>query len=375
MNAQSTGKKGQRSRQEGAVVTWGCKGEQAHADQFHIELAKRVASFLRLEYGGRLEDFHGRASLYLVPLNTLCGDECAKYFKTRNLTELNFLGGWVAKPVLATKAIAHPLAPGEVPPPGWSSDFAAQAAGLVLNGYTAFTRTGALESGQRLLEKGDIRLKPIGASGGTGQQVVTGHVQLRQTLDEFDFNGPSPTGLVLEENLTDVETYSVGRLTLGATNIAYIGTQELTLNDSHEEIYGGSRLSVVRGGFEDLLTSSPPDLQGIGRLGAEFDRLADVHLGLLASRRNYDVVSGIDGAGHRRQAVLEQSWRVGGASSAEIAAAIVLRDDPSLHRVRVASVERYDPGTDLPERADVHYRGNDPAAGPVLKYSIVESDP
>ena len=39
-----------------------------------------------------------------------------------------------------------------------------------------------------------------------------------------------------------------------------------------------------------------------------------------ASRRNYDVVAGLDARGQRRCGVLEQSWRVGGASPAELVA-------------------------------------------------------
>ena len=41
--------------------------------------------------------------------------------------------------------------------------------------------------------------------------------------------------------------------------------------------------------------------------------------GLFASRCNYDVVTGADGVGKHHSGVLEQSWRAGGASGAEIA--------------------------------------------------------
>jgi len=42
--------------------------------------------------------------------------------------------------------------------------------------------------------------------------------------------------------------------------------------------------------------------------------------GFTASRRNYDVGQGVGADGRPRSGVLESSWRMGGASSAELAA-------------------------------------------------------
>ena len=42
--------------------------------------------------------------------------------------------------------------------------------------------------------------------------------------------------------------------------------------------------------------------------------------GMLASRSNYDVAEGRDATGRQCVGVLEQSWRLGGASGAEVAA-------------------------------------------------------
>ena len=62
-----------------------------------------------------------------------------------------------------------------------------------------------------------------------------------------------------------------------------------------------------------------------------FDTAAAIFFpGCFASRRNYDIAQGRDGNGRERFGVLEQSWRVGGASSAEIAALEAFRADPGL---------------------------------------------
>jgi hypothetical protein len=51
-----------------------------------------------------------------------------------------------------------------------------------------------------------------------------------------------------------------------------------------------------------------------------FDRADEAYPGFYASRRNYDIAQGLDSDGKPRSGVLEQSWRMGGASSAEMAA-------------------------------------------------------
>ncbi len=93
---------------------------------------------------------------------------------------------------------------------------------------------------------------------------------------------------------------------------------------------------------------------------------------MFASRRNYDVVQGLDAAGRRRSGVLEQSWRIGGASGAEIAALEAFRADPALRAVRAATVEVYGEGSAPPPHATVYFRGTDERVGFITKYTLVE---
>jgi hypothetical protein len=92
----------------------------------------------------------------------------------------------------------------------------------------------------------------------------------------------------------------------------------------------------------------------------------------MASRRNYDVAEGIGHDGQRRAGVLEASWRVGGATGAEVAALTALRD-PSVQVVEVAHVEDYGQNKFVPDGAIVHFQGNDARVGPVLRYTILRS--
>ena len=80
------------------------------------------------------------------------------------------------------------------------------------------------------------------------------------------------------------------------------------------------------------------------------------------------------GADQLRSGVLEQSWRIGGASGAEVAALEAFRAEPALRAVRAATVELY--GQDVPPppaHATVYFRGVDEKDGPMTKYALVES--
>ena len=95
---------------------------------------------------------------------------------------------------------------------------------------------------------------------------------------------------------------------------------------------------------------------------------------MFASRCNYDVAQGRDIAGRLLTGVLEQSWRIGGASGAEVAALQAMCDDPSLERVHASTVEVHGPGAIVPEGATVYFCGVDAGLGPITKYAQLHAD-
>ncbi len=118
----------------------------------------------------------------------------------------------------------------------------------------------------------------------------------------------------------------------------------------------------------------PSDLAREVRQAIEYARIFDTAAaiffpGCFASRRNYDIAQGRDGNGRERFGVLEQSWRVGGASSAEIAALEAFRADPGLPAVRAASFEIHEDKR-LPDNSRVIYRGPDEHGDFLLKYAM-----
>ena len=72
--------------------------------------------------------------------------------------------------------------------------------------------------------------------------------------------------------------------------------------------------------------------------------------------------------------MLEQSWRVGGASGAEVRAMEAFLADPSLERVRASTVETYRDPPRVPGDAFVYFRGTDAHGNSLTKYATLATD-
>jgi hypothetical protein len=92
---------------------------------------------------------------------------------------------------------------------------------------------------------------------------------------------------------------------------------------------------------------------------------------MCASRRNYDIGQGLDTEQHYRSGVLEQSWRIGGASPAEVLALEAFQTESSLDAVRASTTEIYKLVTP-PGDAFVCFRSVDPHAGALTKFAQVK---
>ena len=338
------------------------------------ELARRIARLTESEFlGTHSEDIAGERALYFVPEATL---DAAVAERLGIAGPRDLFGGVVRFPFMATKAISHALvSPDAARVEGWQPAFAEAVREAALRGFTAFSRADARQAGALLLERGRVRLKAPAADGGVGQSVFTDQREFDQAIAAADEADIGVHGLVVEEDLADVTTFSVGEIRIGDALVAYCGTQRTTLANDHSLAYGGSRLFVVRGGFAELAVArlAPLALQAAS-LAHLYDAAANAHLpGLIASRRNYDVAAGKDGRGMLRIGVLEQSWRLGGASGAEIAAFEAFKADPQLVAVEAACVEVYGHRAQVPDDAIVYYKGDDPDVGRLTKYALIEA--
>lgn len=345
-----------------------------HERATRAQIAWRLARLKKSRFQGEYDSSRSYATpVYFVPSDTLVGTALADTLGIASHHAL--FGGVVPYPFVLTKTLAHPLVdPAAAAPPGWSLGFAGQIAHAVLQGFSVFSCEDASRAGLRLLEQGAVRLKPVRATGGRGQKVAQDRQALQDCLADMDAAEIAEHGLVLEENLVEPVTYSVGQVHVGATVASYYGWQRQTTDNHGHRVYGGSDLTVARGGFDELLALSFPDEL---RLAVEqariFHRAVENSFpGFFASRINYDVAQGANTAGRWCSGVLEQSWRVGGASGAEIAALEIFDEQPERSAVNASCFEIYGDGVVPPPNACVYFSGVDANAGPITKYTVVE---
>ncbi|HEV2621900.1 MAG TPA: DUF3182 family protein [Frateuria sp.] len=348
----------------------------AHEAAAHAAIAKQLADLLGYDFAGAHvpgRSYPGPA--YFVPGDVLIGLDTAAAWGIRSAGDL--FGGVVPERVLASKAITHPLvdAPSRVPQ-GWPATFAERVRPVTLPGFSAFAAADARRAGRALLDLGRVRIKPAHGNAGRGQRVAADIAELDAIIASLDEDEVGRDGVVLETDLHDLTTWSIGQVRVGQHTIAYYGTQWLTRDNDGDVAYGGSSLRVHRGGFDAMLRESlPADVREAAGQAQLYDEAArQCFAGMFASRRNYDVVQGIDHRGHRHAGVLEASWRIGGASGAEAAALLRFRDEPTRRWLSVRTEEHYGDDATVPPDATVMFHGVDPSAGPLLKLTVVEDD-
>ena len=333
--------------------------------------AEAIARLKGSAFGGAYEDARDySAPLYFVPDDTLLVAE-SKSLGIQD--EQDLFGGVVPRPFVKTKSITHRLVDESAErPDGWTPRFTERVHDVVLPGYTAFSGRDACRAAVRLLPRGPVRVKRPLAADGKGQSLVASVTELEALLEMTPQREIATYGVVLEADLHDVSTLSVGRIVIDGVILTYHGSQRLTTDNEGRSVYGGSNLVCVRGGWEALDRVFAPDGIRIGIAQAQvYDEAMSEYPDFFASRRNYDVGQGIDANGRWRSGVFEPSWRVGGATSAELVAVNAFLREPELRVIEVAHVEEFGSGREAPPDAVVHFRGDDPQAGPLLRYTVL----
>ncbi|MBK5001966.1 DUF3182 family protein [Pseudomonas sp. S31] len=341
-----------------------------HERATQLKLAEGLAGLLGCPYVEPARPATAADRFYYLATQTLIDPQ--RYVPLGIRSEQDLFGGLVGQPYMATKAISHPRLADGIFPPGWTDDFARLASSALLKGYSVFSKEDAREAARLLLAEGALRVKPVRASAGRGQHVIERLDELEPLLCAMDEQELLTWGLVLEENLVNVETLSVGQVRVAGIICSYYGTQQLTQDHQGSEVYGGSNLLVVRGDYQALLQLPLEDHLRLAITQAlTYEEAAQRWLpGFIASRRNYDIARGTDARGHLRSGVLEQSWRPGGASTAELLALQAFANDAALQRVRASSHEVFGQ-PDLPTDAILFYQGQDSELGQFSKFAQI----
>ncbi|WDS35361.1 DUF3182 family protein [Pseudoxanthomonas sp.] len=309
---------------------------------------------------------------YFIPMETLTCEDAAMLGIT---CARDLFGGVVPLAFVASKLVTHGLVEaGRGAPEGWQATLGEALGDAVLPGYSVFTRHDLRTAVRQLLPLGKVRCKLAHARGGNGQKVLASTVGLEAWLADVA-DAEIADGVVAETNLESALTFSIGCVEVGGDAIAYFGTQRTVETPRGDTVYGGSVLRVARGGL-DQLRHVPLPLEAaaaIAKVQHYEAQIASAYPGFFASRRNYDVVHGCDAQGVERCGVLEQSWRFGGASPAEILALEVLAAEPSVPWLDAMTYETWD-DEPVPGDAVVYFQGEVASLGRLTKYARVVGD-
>src|SRR3954464_15943272 len=103
-----------------------------------------------------------------------------------------------------------------------------------------------------MLTRGRRVLKKPARASGRDQTVVATWNELDAVLEKVTEDEMVLYGLVLEENLRQVRTLSIGEIAIGSVRLRGHGTQRTVRDNEGRPVYGGSDLVCVRRAGEAL---------------------------------------------------------------------------------------------------------------------------
>lgn len=279
--------------------------------------------------------------IYYVPAKPILKEK-AKVLGVKSTEDL--FGGVVEHSVHADKAILH-LTPTltSSAPEGYLRSFALSVRDAVLPGYSAFTDEDALHAFQLLNAAGEVVLvKDPSQSDADGQVKVKSQGELMGLLRAIPVDVLSQKGMVLEAFVQDPVTQSVGQVYIDGKVYCYFGQQTSVFHEGRNK-YGGTRVEMYRGEIENLPKFAPNESLRIAVAQSIKVRDAFSIYDPVISRMNFDIVQGINAKGEFVSGVTDQSFRLGGASPAEVLAIEELEENPA-HKSAIAEVLLgYDP--------------------------------
>lgn len=305
----------------------------------HREIAGHIGGIIGrgvLEYGAAIDE---GPRPYYIPSTTLNAEQ-ARALDIEGPDD--FFGGILEVRDHRDKAIFHPLvAEAQEEAPAWYSEvFARRVEEAVLPGYSVFSIDDARAALADLNSVyGTVRAKDPTASGSVGQFVIESPQQLDELLgqlEELESGWLTRHGFVLEPNLIEPVTLSIGQVRLGGETHAYIGEQSETTYLDGKPTYGGTTLTMVRGGFDKLSTVTAtiyPDYEHVVKQTGAVVTAFEEQYGLIASRINFDAIFGDTSTGIQLAGICDQSFRIGGATPAEVLAVKALLDNPQATQV------------------------------------------
>ena len=306
-------------------------------------MAKNIAEYLGLPYFSEEEklSLDGRSIYYVPPTTqvkeqtTPLGIETPQDFYGLTIENINQVG----------KAVLHESISKSVP--GFYSSFFARAVkDLVLPGVTVFSREDLGKGFELLKKKGlfSIRLKPPDKSDGHGQHALKDIGHLKKLLVDVKDEEIVSKGLILEVNLKEAKTISVGFATLGKDTFSFIALQKNDIaKEDGRNRYLGAHARIVRGEMQELtgVVENEVEQSALETSIKFYDKYRLFNP--IASRLSFDFLYGYDSKGNLLSGVTDITGRLGGTCPAITLSALEFKNHPSLSAIRSEVSLNYSP--------------------------------
>ncbi|MFC9961928.1 DUF3182 family protein [Streptomyces nigra] len=298
----------------------------------NIELAKRLALLT-----GRRFVSEFRSDLEEAPPDAfwfLHGPITPVEARLIGLRGQDFFGG-VAERIHAQKSVFHtPLRGSSAIPETFPSSFTNYLLhqGILLPGYTAFTRLEAREAFERLQGAGyRVRFKSALGAGGKGHGIVDTRSTLESKMSRITESELHTYGVVLEANVigpggVPPESLSGGWIEVDGRTYSYVGRMSF-IPGSPRSDYVGTEIYIGRGSPDKLRPPTYRYWLPLLRMLCAFREANRLLPSFTATRCNYNFVRGyLDHVvAHRQErdtgvviGATEPTFRAGGATSAEL---------------------------------------------------------
>lgn len=329
-------------------------------------LAGWIAEQLGRVYQGEYKPGAELDAAFWVPHAPMTPEEAGAL----GITSKEQIFGAVVEPLHAQKSVFHcPLPRATYVPAHFPLDFSRSVQVISAPGYTAFTPQDALLAFESLLQQGHSpRFKNPTATAGLGQRVASNRQEAEAVIAAISGDVFRRFGVVIEANIPisvgQPHAFSSGWIELGGEEYTYVGTQ----SQGEKNIYTGTRLHMVRG-------HEPPYVPDIPNAVTDHTTYLLGLLGLLdglqiATRCNFNFVKSM----HDEVFAVEPTFRIGGATGAELLAIGYLKDHPEEDQVVASTRFVYDQHEPLPAGAHRLYSGNDRIFGVREIFASLETE-
>lgn len=304
-------------------------------------IAQRIAHHMGLPYKpAPLFHTSPEENAYIVPGVTL---DTATAAKLLIKNEADIYGVAVPNFDMIGKSILHQTVSSNAPP-FYDSAFAriVEQNGLVLPGITGFSAQDLLDSYRVVgAPSSGLRLKQSNESDGNGQHEIMGIEHLRELLNAIGPSELANHGAIIEPNLKQKRTNSVGFFKLGSDQYVFVADQLNGNADERDMYLGGENIVVTRGEFQaldDLLMRlRDPRQEIVSKAMGFLKHYFEYFPNSMTSRLSVDVLSGSHAGFGKLSGVTDITGRLGGLCPATILAAQHLQDNPR-HEAVVAEV-------------------------------------